>query len=45
MSWVTVNAVGAGAFGVHPPFGDDFAVEVGELLQEPDVLQTVAWAA
>ena len=24
---------------MHAPFGDDFAVEVGELLEEPDILQ------
>src|SRR5690606_4590540 len=29
----------AGALRVHPPLGDDLAVEVGELLQEPDVLE------
>ena len=29
----------AGALGVHAPFGDHLAVEVGHLLQKPDVLQ------
>ena len=33
------GAEGAGALGVHPALGDDLAVEVGQLLQEPDVLQ------
>ena len=33
------GAVGAGALGVHAPLGDDLAVEVGELFQEPDILQ------
>ena len=27
------------SFGVHAPFGDDFAVEVGEFFEEPRVLQ------
>jgi hypothetical protein len=37
--------VGAGTLGVHPPFGDDFAIEVGEFFQEPDILQQLraAW--
>ena len=40
MSCVTVKrAVGAGALGVHAPLGDHFAVEVRELLEQPDVLQ------
>jgi phosphopantothenoylcysteine decarboxylase/phosphopantothenate--cysteine ligase len=40
MSWVTVKrAVGRRTLGVHAPLGDHFTVEVGELLQEPDVLQ------
>ena len=29
----------ARALGVHPSFGDHFAVEMGKLLQEPDVLE------
>ncbi len=33
------RAVSARTLGVHAPFGDDFAVEVGELLQIPDILQ------
>ena len=33
------GAVGAGALGVHAPLGDHLAVEVGELLQVPDILQ------
>ena len=33
------GAVGARALGVHPALGDHLAVEVGELLQEPDVLE------
>ncbi len=32
------SAVGAGTFGVHPSFGDDFAVEVSEFFQEPNIL-------
>ena len=33
------GAVGAGALGVHAPLGDHLPVEVGEFLQEPDILQ------
>ncbi len=33
------GAEGAGALGVHAPLRDDLAVEVGELLEEPDVLE------
>ena len=33
------GAVGAGTLGVHPAFGDHLPVEVGEFLQEPDILQ------
>ena len=33
------RAVGAGALGVHAPLGNHLAVEVGELLQEPDILE------
>jgi hypothetical protein len=29
---------------VHAPFGDHFAIEVGELLDQPDVLQE-GWSA
>jgi len=30
---------GTGTLGVHPPLGDDLAVEVGQFLQEPGVLE------
>ncbi|OPY90658.1 MAG: hypothetical protein A4E72_00541 [Syntrophus sp. PtaU1.Bin208] len=33
------DAVSAGPLGVHPAFGDHLTVEVGQLLQKPDVLQ------
>ena len=33
------GAVGTGTLGVHAPLRDHLAVEVGELLQEPDILQ------
>ena len=33
------GAVGTRPLGVHTPLGNHLAVEVGELLQEPDVLQ------
>ena len=33
------GAVRARAFGVHAPLWDDFPVEVGELFDQPDVLQ------
>ena len=33
------GAEGAGALGVHAPLRDHFAVEVGEFLEEPDVLK------
>ena len=33
------RAEGARALGVHAPLGDHFAVEVGQLLEKPDVLQ------
>ena len=33
------GAVGARALGVHAALGNHLAIEVGELLQEPDVLQ------
>ena len=33
------RAVGAGTLGVHAALGNHFAVEVGQLFQEPDVLQ------
>ncbi len=33
------RAVGAGAFRVHTAFRDHLPVKVGELLQEPDILQ------
>ena len=33
------GAVGTRALGVHAPLGDHFAVEVRELLDQPDVLQ------
>ena len=33
------RAVSAAALGVHAPLGDHFAVEVGEFLQEPDILE------
>ncbi len=33
------GAVGAGALGVHAPFGDHLAVEVRELLEEPHILE------
>jgi hypothetical protein len=41
--WVDVvrdgeRTVGAGALGVHAPLGNHLTVEVGELLQEPDIL-------
>ncbi|MNQ46784.1 hypothetical protein D3C85_606100 [compost metagenome] len=32
------GAVGAGTFGMHAPLGNDFAVEVGEFFQQPDIL-------
>ncbi|KAI1696513.1 helix-turn-helix domain-containing protein [Ditylenchus destructor] len=32
-------AIGARALGVHAALGNDLAVEVGQLLQQPDVLQ------
>ncbi len=37
--------IGAGTFGVHPPFGDDFAIKMGEFFQKPDILQQLraAW--
>ena len=31
--------VGTGTFGMHPSFGDDFTIKMGEFFQEPDVLQ------
>lgn len=33
------GAVGAGAFGVHTPFGNHLAVEMRELFEHPGVLQ------
>ena len=33
------GAVGPGALGVHASLGDHLAVEVGEFLQKPDILQ------
>ncbi len=40
MSCVTVNVPKrAGAFGVHATLGNHLAVEVRELLDQPDVLQ------
>ena len=33
------GAVGGGTLGVHTPLRDHLAAEVGELLQEPDILQ------
>ena len=33
------GAVGAGTLGVHAALGDHLPVEVGEFLQEPDILQ------
>ncbi|MPN01697.1 hypothetical protein SDC9_148908 [bioreactor metagenome] len=33
------GAVGAGTLGVHAALGNDFAVEVGELFEQPDILQ------
>ena len=33
------GAVGSGAFGVHPPLGNHLPVEMGQFLQEPDILQ------
>ena len=33
------GAMGARTLGVHAPLGDHLAVEVGELLEEPDILQ------
>ena len=32
-------AMGAGALGMHAPLGDHLAVEMRQLLQEPDILQ------
>src|SRR3546814_15425472 len=33
------GAIGPGAFGVHAALGDDFALEVSQLFQQPDVLK------
>ena len=33
------GAVGTGTFRMHAPFGNDFAVEVREFFQKPDILQ------
>src|SRR5580658_1564769 len=33
------GSMGSGALGVHAPFGDHFAIEVRELLDQPDILQ------
>ncbi|MGY4427993.1 hypothetical protein ACVWWO_000470 [Bradyrhizobium sp. F1.13.1] len=38
------RAVSSPAFGVHAPLRDHLAVEVGELLDQPDILQQ-GWAA
>src|SRR5690606_5197219 len=32
-------AVRAPSLGVHAPFGDDLAVEMGELLDQPDIVE------
>jgi hypothetical protein len=33
------GAVGAGALGVHPPFGNHLPIEMGQFFQEPGILQ------
>jgi hypothetical protein len=33
------GSIGTRTIRMHAPFGDDFAIKVGKLLQKPDILQ------